>query len=608
MSTIKAFLIPLLLLPALAGAAPSPAKPSELRDLHYGEALYQLYQLHYFDAIVRLLTAQKQGRMQAYDAEPDLLLGGLYLAYGMADKAESIFHQVLRDSASPQVHDRAWLQLAKSRHRREQAVSATAALSQIGSALSEGSTQERQVLQGLIALNQGQSEGALQALQEITGKSEWSAYGRYNRAIALVRSREPTAGLQILRELGTAKAATEEMKALRDRANLVRGYLLLEQDKPAEAKAALEQIRLSGLATNQALLGVGWAALQLDDPQGALAPWQELARRDARDPAVLEVMLAIPYALSLLQADAQSLEAYRQGIQRYDQELARLDRAIDSIGRNQLLAALTQTDAQSAPNDIIGLLPLLLSENRFQEHLQDYRDLAFLQQNLQQWSDKISSYRAMLAVRKDAYQAKLPRVEAGLSDQALGELEAAREQLQQRFDSARTPQEPAFILASAEEQRLLERFTRIEELFTQIGERQEMPEQHEHTRLLRGLLVWRTVTQHPARIWEAKKQLRSLDHALQLTRDQQAALRLAHANTQGQFLGFAQRIDQLERRIPDLLAQVTRTKDAQARLLRQMAAKSLHQRKSLINNYLIQARFGVASLLDRNSQPGGDAE
>jgi len=601
----RLYLLLMIWFPAVVAAAPQ-TQPGELKDLYYGEALYQLYQQHYFQAIVHLLSAQRQGHMQAYGDEPQLLLGGLYLAYGMPDAAEGLFQRLLNDPNRPAIHDQAWLQMAKSRHRRGQEARAAEALAQIGTALTESGQLERLSLEGLVDLERGDNQQALAALEPITDQERWGAYASYNRAIALLRSGQTKAGLEILERLGRQRAEDEEMKALRDRANLVRGYLLLESGQAAQGKTALERVRLSGLATNQALLGVGWASLRLHDPQGALAPWQELAKRDARDPAVLEVLLAIPYALSQLQADSQALDYYQQAIDRYNQEIGRLDQALRGIRQGRLMAALIPDSGKGrqapAENDITGLLPLLLSKNRFQEHLQDYRDLVALQANLREWVDKIGSYRAMLQVRQAAYQAKLPRVEASLSGQTLASLEDAQAKLQQRFDQAKSPEEPPFILANDKELRLLARFDKIDRLFARIAPYQELPEQHEHARFLRGLLVWRTVTEHPARLWEAEKQLRELARALQQAHQQQAALQRAEHDSKGRVQGFADRIERLERQIPDLLNRVQRTQADQARLLRQMAEQALQGRKSLLHDYLIQARFGVASLLDRSSK------
>ena len=83
-----------------------------MRDPHYGEVLFHFYQNRHFDAMVHLLSARQQGRMQAYDEEPELLLGGLYLAYGMNGEAEILFKRVLEHDPSPEIYDR----LANDRH------------------------------------------------------------------------------------------------------------------------------------------------------------------------------------------------------------------------------------------------------------------------------------------------------------------------------------------------------------------------------------------------------------------------------------------------------------------------------------------------------------
>ncbi len=596
------FLIILLLgFPSLSNSAPESPGPSEILDLHYGEALYQLYQQNYFHSIVRLLAAKQQGHMQAYQDEPDLLLGGLYLAYGMPNAADSLFQQVLQQSAAPPIHDLAWMQLAKTRHLRGQQHAAISAMGKIGNALSLDKAAERQVLQGIIELEQGHFPQALNSLSDLPGKTPWTLYGQYNRAIALIRMQQTDDGLKLLQEIGTTKTVNHETKSLRDRTNLVRGFLLLEADQPAQARHALEQIRVSSLNANQALLGIGWAALQQDDPQAALAPWQELTYRDARDPAVLEASLAIPYALSLLEADEQSLHHYRLGIERFNRELLRLDKAITAVQQGQLLVSL-DNDASENQHPLLALLPLLMSENKFQERLQDYRDLFFLQANLQQWRDKISSYQAMLSVRQTAYKTRLPMIKEKLAGNELQQLAAKRGHLFELIEQARSPSEPAYILANSHEKRLLERFNKIQNLLTQFGRRMDLRIQQEHADLLKGILVWNNITEHPLRTWEVSKQLRDLDQAIEEAQIRQTALLETHRETQERLEGFEQQIQTLEDRIPALLSQVGQARLKQGRLLQQMAIEVLESRKALINSYLIQARLGVASLLERNSQ------
>ncbi len=550
--------------------------------------------------------------MQAYQDEPELLLGGLFLAYGMPDAAENLFQQVLQRSAAPQVHDRAWLQLAKTRHKRGQPVAATSALEEIGQSLADDETAERQVLQALLDLQQNNYPQAQRVLSELPENSEWSSYGRYNQAIALLRMKQTDAGLKLLATIGSSKADNEEAKSLRDRANLVRGFLLLEAQQPAQARHALEQVRLSSLAANQALLGVGWAALQQDDPQGALAPWQVLADRESHDPAVLEATLAIPYALSQLEADEQSLQQYRLGIQRFDNELLRVDQAITAVQRGELLSTLdSHLSGKQTPHPLLALLPLLpllLSENTFQERYQDYRDLVFLQANLLEWQEKIGSYQAMLTVRQAAFKQRLAKVEEKLAGTELHQLKAERERLQALIEQARSPSEPAFLLADHKEKRLLQRLDKIQNLLSEFGEQLDLHNQREQAELLKGILIWNTSTEHPVRIWEAGRQLQDLNQSIQDAESSQAALQVAHSRTEGRFGGFEQQIESLEGQIPALLSKVNLTRIEQGRQLQQMAIEGLEGRKALLNNYLIQARLGVASLLDRNSQHDRGAE
>ena len=616
MKQVRFGLIPRLLLtsclalPLSATAEIRTGEPQELRDLHYGEALFHLYQEEYFPAIVRLLSARKQGLMKVYADEPELLLGGLYLAYGMPDTAESLFDRVLKKTATPEVQNRAWLQLGKSRHRRGESLAARKALGQIGDEQEAGAKDERLHLMGLIELEQNNQEQALSGLSGISSDSEWSLYGRFNQAMAYLRNDQQAEALETLKAIGDgiSEEDDEETKAIRDRANLARGYLLLETQQPEPAMGSLQKVRLKGSASNQALLGLGWASLQLGNREQALSPWQLLASRNASDPAVLEAKLAIPYVLALLEAEQQSLEAYRDAISTYDHSLESVDQTIRLITQggfpDNLIGNETPGDNNKADEQLHALLPFLLSGNRFQERLQDYRDLIALQKNLQQWRQKVGSYRTMLANQKQAYEAKLPRVELHLKGDKLQGLAKQHDQLQKRYEQAASADEPPFILASGEEKRLIARLERIDRLIEESGASEQFQVQREIARLMEGILTWRTVTEHPARLWNLKKQMRDLQQNIEIARTRETELAAARQQAETRFSTFAERIEQLEAEIPALLNQVERLRKSEAELLQEMALTRLEQRKTLVNNYLIQARFGVANLLDISSERG----
>ena len=98
------------------------------------------------------------------------------------------------------------------------------------------------------------------------------------------------------------------------------------------------------------------------------------------------------------------------------------------------------------------------------------------------------------------------------------------------------------------------------------------------------------------------KQLRELDHTLEQTRRQQESLHLAHNEARGRFRDFGGRIASLEDQIPALVSQIAETSSGLKKMLSTLAIELLERRKQLLHDYLIQARFGLASLLDRNSR------
>jgi hypothetical protein len=594
-------------LPLTAFSAEEKGEPGELRDLHYGEALFQLYQENYFQAIVNLLSARKQGLMEVYEDEPELLLGGLYLAYGMPDTAEDMFQNVLEQSASPELQSRAWLQLAKSRHRRDDRSSAKKALNRVGDALTPTDYDESLNLLGLIQLLDKNDDQALETLPKQSGETEWSVYGDFNQAIAHIRKGEQEKGFKLLQEIGKQPVESEEMKAIKDRANLLMGYLMLEAQQPEPALEALQKVRLRGPSSNQALLGAGWASLQLNQPAQALVPWQMLAERSTDEAAVLEVQLAIPYALAQLEADQQSLQGYRDAISRFNNAITALDQALVNIQHSRfpdnLLESANPANTESEDEAVVrAQLPILLSKNEFQERLQDYRDLKLLERNLHDWQKKIASYQDMLEVRIAAYAKQQKRVDEFLEGDAVAQLERERDQLQALYEKAASPEEPAFILTTEDEKGWLKRLDKIETLIGKHNRGGRLASQQEGARLMQGILVWRTVTEHPARVWELEKQMRDLDLNLDKTRKLIADLKLARKQTKGRFKDFSKRIRQLERAIPSLIEKVSRLRGKESELLQLMAANVLEERKTLLHDYLIQARFGVASLLDSSSE------
>jgi hypothetical protein len=608
---VLAQIVAILAAAALLAAPPAYAgKPAgAVRDLHYGDVLFNFYQQKYFSAITRLLAAKKQSRLTQDGDEAELLLGGMYLSYGMHRDAEPIFEKLIAAKTPKNVQDRAWFYLAKIRYQRGYLAESEEALTRIGDKLPGELEDERQILHATLLMNRQQYQQAVDLLSALRSKSDWAYYGRYNLGVALIKAGETEKGIALLEQVGRAKVQGEELLALRDKANLALGFTQLQGGWPELSRTYLERVRLDGLLSNKALLGMGWAYSAREQQENALVYWTDLQNRDPLDAAVQESLLAVPYALGKLGAYRRSLAKYEEAISVYTREVQRLDDSIAAIRAGKLSALLLQGD----PLEEMGwfwkleklpdtpeshYLAQLLAGHDFQEALKNYRDLRFMQARLEQWSSDIEIYNDMLATRRAAFANRLPAVLNSRRVQDLSKFTAARNRFAEEL--ARIEREAnTDALATDKEQEQLDRLERIRQhLARQLDSSGENQERY---RQLRGLLSWDMATDFDARVWQARQSLNELDRLLEETQVRRSALEQAQQETPRLFAAFHERIRALTPRIAQLRLRTQDLSRAQEAHLGELAIAELRLQQERLTAYLTQARFAVAQIYDQSS-------
>ncbi|MFQ5938409.1 MAG: tetratricopeptide repeat protein, partial [Acidiferrobacterales bacterium] len=477
-----------------------------MKDPHYGEVLFHFYQQKYFSAITYLLSAQVQQRVPRHVDEAELLLGGLYLSYGLHRQAGRIFHRLIDQHAAPHVRDRAWFYLAKIWYQRGYFAEAESALARVQRALPRELEEERQVLTGLVLIKRQRYREAADVLGRFRSRTEWAQYARYNMGVALMAAGERDDGVRLLAQVGGMRARSSEMHALKDKANLVLGYEFLRTQGAERAHHYLQEVRLQGPLSNKALLGIGWASAARGHYRRALVPWTELHKRNPIDASVQESLLAVPYALRKLQADQQSLRQYQGAISIYEDEIERLRQTIDAIRAGQLLIPELLGDPGSEAGWFWRIEQLsdtptnryllhLLASHRFQEALKDYRDLLFLARNLRRWSSNMDAFDAMLETRKQAYEERLPRIMQSYRALDLTALVHARDRHARALARIERTAD-AMALASSKEQDWLARLHRAKETTDELAATQDVSEYRRKHKLFSGLLRWQISTDY----------------------------------------------------------------------------------------------------------------
>ena len=197
--------------------------------------------------------------MSANQVEPELLKGGMSLAYGLDNQAADIFLRLLKNNTAPDVTAYSWLLLGKTYYQKRQFEDAAKAFQQItqedAAEYFEVSTRDNWLymqsqLHGFL-LDQEPSITNIQWLQQLSENSIYRHYVQYNQALALLQKGDNEQAISRLSTLAKSDkslvrswmgwaepifSADEEQDieaerdAIRDRANLTLGYTLLQND------------------------------------------------------------------------------------------------------------------------------------------------------------------------------------------------------------------------------------------------------------------------------------------------------------------------------------------------------------------------------------------
>jgi len=557
----------------------------------------------HFAAVLTLLQLRKEQQNAKLPADHLWRLAESYLAFGMRSKAEAIYRELAVTTTDHVTLARARVRLGQFLYQRGFLDESTATLMRMRDKLPEPSILLWQDWLSRTLMAQGRYGDAQEVLTEMKNGDKQSPYTRYNLAVALLNDGDVKQGVSILDKLGKMSADNTELLALRDKANLTLGYHFLQKQQGATAAPIFARVRLNGPYSNRALLGLGWAELApkgqrqrkteiADEPEEknplaglatlgvlmnpariekdpyklagiqsfsrkgqsskeenqlrrALVPWAELINRDPMDPAVLEGMLAIPFALDRIGAHQSAQEYYEKAVALLEASRSRIDDANGYIKEGRMVEAIVRRDIDSeagwdwrlrdlpdAPETFY--LQSVIAENRFQEALKNYRDVRFMGRNLDGVRQRLDALDAL-------YAANAPR-------------DVSPEVLIERARQGRKPEKAKIQL-----------------------------------KLKMDVLL-------------------TVPYASPETTEAQVPLALKLADTPPRFTGPREVSAELRRQLDDLRPRVAAAGGMQSDVLRAIANKELDGQKKVFDHYLIESRFALARIYEGRVKEVGEAK
>jgi len=608
----------------LASLATSRADEDELKDLYFGEALYYAHQGDFFAALERLDTEVRQYRnvdepeldtFYYHFNDAEFSLGDFELRYRMHHRAGRAIRAVLEGAVDDAIRNDAAYRLARIHFQKGQMDEAMQALGRIDGEVPRGIRDDIKFLRANVQLGKGEPLAALETLEDLTNSDDYGAFAAYNLGIAYLEGGDRDAAVEQLDRAGILETAEPGEMAIRDKANLVLGTLLLEEGSFEAAVPYLNRVRLDGPFSNQALLSAGWASASAGDFERAIVPWGILARREVTDAATQEALLSLPYAYGKLEIYGRAAIHYGQALDAFSREVDKLNESIESIREGRFLEALIREEIRKDVDWVIRLRELpetpetyylmhLMASHDFQTGLQNYLDLADLRRKLVAWETDFDAFGDMVSIRHEHYEPLLPEVDTEFRELD-SRLRLRREQhkmLVRRRDDLLTMPRPEF-LATPEEQMIL---ARIEAIESALGE-SPSPGTKERLQRLKGLIRFTLETEFHARLTEFDRNLKQLDEAMAVVDEQyEHYVRSRQAATHS-YVGYDDPMNRLRAEVSRSKDTVERLMTRQGQLLEIVAIDELMARRSRLEIYGDKARFALADSYDRASQSQASA-
>jgi predicted negative regulator of RcsB-dependent stress response len=536
----------------------------------------------------------------------------------MLDQAEKQFDTLLdtETESDAKLHDRVWYYLTKINYQRGNFEKAYKTLNEITDPGDKRIRAELAVLDANINMALGNNEEAIEALKDARAPEGWEEYLRINRGIAHLRAGNIEQGRKTLDKLGQEGADNEELRALRDRANLGLGYELLRAGDAEQARKYLNRVRLQGPFMQSALLGAGWSDVERGDYQQALTPWLHLLKTSSHQPATHEARLAVPYAFGQLGDEARSIYYYEQAIDYFEKEQQLLDSAIQTAEDGTMLSLLSQAETGTSggwlqDNPTLKGVPSghylvdVLSGHNFQESLKDYRDLGYLTELLNAWLDNIDIYYDMVDTRREAYEVRAPAVRQRLENQEAIALQERWQHYRDLIKSERREGDPLNLATGKEKQQWI-MLQAAHEKLAALPDEPRYRRMKDKTEWLQGVLYWQIQADYKARLWEIEKQLAELQTPVEESVRMHQQVEAALGTIQDGFTGYDKRIETLRSRILALLPAIDAARGNASGHIQQLALDELELRKQRLVSYRNQARYALARSYDQLATSGDE--
>ncbi|WP_144393436.1 tetratricopeptide repeat protein [Pleionea sediminis] len=584
----------------------------KLKELAFGEILYDYYQRNYFSSLTRLDVAEYRNEVVEHVDHIKLLRGVMFLSYGMLESAEKIFVELLDENSQNEKLAQVRFYLAKTHYLNGKIEQAESHLERTFEFLPEELVDEALLIRSQIAFQKGDIAASKAFLEEISTESEKGKYAQFNLAVYLLQAGDLEKAVNLFDNLYPNRESNDIERSLFDRANLALGYYYLEKKQAEDARQHLINVRLNGPFSNRAILALGWAYYEGEELAKAIGHWQELTTRDPRDPSVQEATMALAFAYYRNGAKKEALEAFVTAAANFGEQLTLIEKAktdikaelfqrwLDSRGifGDKVFEQWAEGDVPVTGHAIEYYLQEVVTTNEFTQFFQRFQEMSHLKNVLNRWQRQLPVFEQMLANHELRYQTLKPKIDEQAS-QMLKQNFAEQYESLASIAERQTLSDDLWLLANQEELEVYHDLMRVKKTMDALPADQfDMEDQREQWRRIYGAALWNLAEKYGPKKYRLEKQLKETRAALAELKQQTVSIRTSGQKASSRFLNYDKRIIDLKNQILNLLLAIELRVEQSRKSMELVLLQKLEKREQELDFLLAQTELSIAKIQD----------
>jgi tetratricopeptide (TPR) repeat protein len=580
------------------------------------EAYYHFFLGDYLTSATRLkLVEQIPGASENNLDNARLLLGGLYIAWGMYRPATVLFDRWVGQFPPGSSRDQLLLLIERLQYRRALYQSAIDTFGVLSPEGTFGTMDQARYLAGMSHYLRGSFQEGIRILEAIPPSSGYFPFARLAVAQSYVGLGNFEKSTLLLKNLGEINPHGDPvLRAFTEKSRLILGFLLVELRRYQEAQTVFASVPASSPFYPDALFGKGSADFDAGRYTEALPPFQELFQTFPDHAYALEGLIPIGGSFQKLGAWAKSLQSYGEALVVYDRKEKEIGELRGFIqDRDRLVEWL------DGSGDVQGdrLLPLI-DDDPAQFQIDRYRELSSLLTYLDQKLADMGVYKIMVDHREEVFQRHLPTLKRFLDEDPIKGLQEKERLLRARLEEAIQKEEVTALAthrekeefdqlarAQSEERNLKAAIERSRAVSSPdlLELKGELEAANRRLSLVQGELLWRVITEAPGRIDDLRRSEGKLEEGLESLSERRARLMASIPSMERDIDRFRQRIQMAHQALLDKKATAV---DLQKKLvppLQALLLQALDKKRGRIEQLAAVAKLNQIQILDLKSRP-----